>query len=119
MVDCPNCHAELPKPPEDVREWFRCDKCGVPLELPSGFAKLLYWTSIFGVLVLAVIIEEVVGRRFPGRELFTYLIEGCFLVVYGALARRFWKTKLSRPHVFDPYSSLNLSDMQKKLRGRG
>jgi hypothetical protein len=119
MGDCPNCHAELAKPPEDLREWFRCDKCGVPLEFPSGFAKLLYWASLLGVFALAVVIQEVAGKYFPGREFFIYLADGCFLVVYGALARMFWKTKLSRPHLFDPYSSLNLSDSRKKLRGRG
>ncbi len=40
------------------------------------------------------------------------------LILYAALVRFFWKTKFVRPRVFDPYSSLNLSDDKTKMRGR-
>jgi hypothetical protein len=53
MPDCPVCHHELEKPPEDIRDWFRCDNCGTPLQFPSTLGKMLYWISIFGVLLAA------------------------------------------------------------------
>jgi len=79
---------------------------------------MLYWTSIAVALVLGVGVAAIVGRYFPGREFAAYLIEGCVLALYGVLGRLFWKTGLSRPRLYDPYSAFNLSDSAKKLRGR-
>jgi hypothetical protein len=118
MPDRPNCHYELSQPPKDVREWFRCDNCGVPLQVPSGFAKMLYWLGIAVAVVLTLLGSEVVGRNFRGRESPVYLIEICIGVLFGVLARLLWKTRLSQPRLYDPYSALNLSDAAKQLRGR-
>jgi hypothetical protein len=118
MSTCPNCQHELQRPPEDVQEWFRCDQCGIPLQLPSSHSKTLYWLSIFGVLLVATISPFLSRKYFPAHEFPTYLLGSCIVAIYGGLARLFWKTKLSRPRLFDPYSSLDLSDSREKLRGR-
>ena len=118
MPNCPSCNHEIHRPPEDVREWFRCDNCGTPLQISSALSKTLYWTSIFGVFLIGIIFSFGSAKYFPGHEFPSYLLGGGILVVYGVLARLFWKTKLSRPRLHDPYSSLNLSDPRKKLRGR-
>lgn len=117
MQTCPSCRHEFQKPPEDIRDWFRCDQCGIPLRLASAFSKSLYWVSILVVLLVGIIpLFLSLGDIFEGADYQFYLLGGCILAVYGGLARLFWKTKLSRPRLYDPYSSLNLSDAQKKFR---
>lgn len=118
MPNCPSCHHELQNVPEDVRDWFRCESRGVPLQLSSALTKTLYWSSLVAVLVVGVIPLIFSMALFEGMDSQFYMLGGCILVVYGWLARFFWKTKLSRPRLYDPYSSLNLSDNRKKLRGR-
>jgi len=117
MQSCPSCRYELQKPPQDVRDWFRCDQCGTPLRLASTFTKTLYWVSILAVVLVGFIpLFLSVANMFEDTEYQFYVLGVCILAVYGGLARLFWKTRLSRPRLYDPYSSLNLSDAQRKLR---
>jgi hypothetical protein len=50
--------------------------------------------------------------------LFQFLFYSLPLMLYAALVRFFWTTRIARPRAFDPYSSLNLSDDRTKMRGR-
>src|SRR5207249_11260139 len=45
MPNCPICRHQLQKPPEDVRDWFRCENCGTPLQVPPLFGRVLLWIS--------------------------------------------------------------------------
>jgi len=121
MPVCPICGHELQKPPKDVRDWFRCEKCGTPLRMHSSLSKTLYWFSILGGLLLSLPLALFSIRYFQGRELSMFflagLLGGTILAVYAALARLFWNTKFTCPKPFDPYSSLNLSDARTKSRG--
>ncbi|HKW65140.1 MAG TPA: hypothetical protein VJN89_21475 [Candidatus Acidoferrum sp.] len=124
MPTCPICQADLQKPPEDVRDWFRCDTCGTPLQVPSDFARLLLWISIVlgavGTWVVGIIGAGYLRRIFPGMELHVpYAFMGAIVLgVYAVLVRWLWKTRLMRPKSCDPYSALGLSDDRKKTRGR-
>lgn len=121
MPVCPICRHQLPKPPKDVRDWFRCEKCGTPLQVSSSLSKTLYWASIFGGLVLSAPLALLSMQYFEGRELTMYfiagLLGGAVLSVYAGLARFFWSTKFLRLRPCDPYGSLNLSDDPTKFRG--
>jgi hypothetical protein len=121
MTVCPVCRHELQTPPKDMRDWFRCEKCGTPLRVPSSRSKMLYWFSIFGVLLAATTFPFLLGKYIEGREFTTYFIAGLLggtvLAVYAGLARFLWNTKFSPPRPYDPYSSLNLSDGCTKFRG--
>lgn len=121
MAVCPVCRHELQTPPKDIRDWFRCEKCGTPLQIPSGRTKMLYWFSVLGVLLASTTFPFLLGKYFEGREFtayFTaYLLGGTILATYAGLARFLWNTKFSRPRPYDPYSSLNLSDARTKFRG--
>jgi hypothetical protein len=123
MPQCPICHSDLQKPPEDVRDWFRCENCQTPLRVPPPFGKVLFALSTFGALCIFWVLEYLaIHYRFksPGGIpfLFHFLFYSVPLVLYAALVRFLWMTKIARPHVFDPYSSLNLSDDKTKMRGR-
>jgi len=121
MPVCPICRHELQKPPKDVRDWFRCEKCGTPLQVPSSLGKMLYWFSIFGVLLVSTTFPFLLRKYLEGREFSTYLLAGLLggtiLAVYAGLVRLLWNTKVSRLRPYDPYSSLNLSDARTKFRG--
>ena len=122
MAVCPICRHELQKPPKDIRDWYRCEKCGTPLQIPSLRSKMLYWFSIFGVLLVSITFPFFLGKYIEGREFTTYfiasLLGGTILALYAGLARLLWNTKFSRPRPYDPYSSLNLSDARTKFRGQ-
>jgi hypothetical protein len=123
MPKCPICRSDLQKPPEDVRDWFRCENCQTPLQVSARFGKVLFALSSMGVLVIYWTIEFFVLPYLP-KILWhvpysgTFLFYSLPLVLYAALVRLFWKTKFAHARVFDPYSSLNLSDDKTKLRGR-
>lgn len=124
MPNCPICRAELREPPEDVRDWFRCEQCGTPLQVPPRFGRILLWISTM-VCAVAIWISSYIGMRylrmvFPGFELPIpmTLMTGIVLGSYAWLVRRLWKTKLVQPRPCDPYSSLRLSDERTKMRGR-
>lgn len=122
MQNCPNCNFPINRPPDDIQEWFRCEHCHTPLRVPSELGRILFLVSAFGVLIGGSVIEVYVAHHhwrifkwFPeGFQFFSYTI---LLVFYGALIRLVWKTKLGAPKIYDPYSSLNLSDDKTKLRG--
>jgi hypothetical protein len=124
MPNCPICRHQLQKPPEDVRDWFRCENCGTPLQVPPLFGRVLLWASTLLlaalIWVLAYVGMRYLGMVFPGFELHLPMavMTGIVLGSYGWLVRRFWKTKLVNPRPCDPYSTLNLSDQQTKMRGR-
>src|ERR1700740_956636 len=121
MPVCPICRHELQKPPKDIRDWFRCEKCGTPLQVPYSLSKTLYWFSILGVLLVSTTFPFLLRKYIEGREFSTYLLAGLLggtiLAVYAGLARLFWNTKVSRLRPYDPYSSLNLSDARNKFPG--
>jgi hypothetical protein len=123
MQNCPRCHFPLSQPPEDIQDWFRCEHCQTPLRVPSELGRILFFVSSFGVLVVCWTFEYY-GIRYNPRifkwipEAIQFLFYGLPLILYGWLARFVWKTKLGAPRVYDPYSSLNLSDDKTKLRGR-
>lgn len=124
MPNCPICQMELREPPEDVRDWFRCDNCGTPLQVPSQFGRILFWISTV-VCLIVLWVFSYVGMRylrmvFPGLELHLPLASMAAIVLgtYALLIRWLWKTKLVRPRPCDPYSALGLSDDRKKMRGR-
>jgi hypothetical protein len=119
MARCPICRSELAEPPEDVRDWFRCDQCGTPLQVPSSVAKIVFAITI-GVFFIATgwLFAYFSGQNFGLVNHFLfYLIAGSFLTFEAAIARIFWKTRLAQPRPCDPYSSLNLSDDRKRMRG--
>jgi hypothetical protein len=124
IPNCPICRHQLQKPPEDVRDWFRCENCGTPLQVPPLFGRVLLWASTMllavVIWVLAYVGMRYLGMVFPGLELHipVAVMTGIVLGSYGWLVRRFWKTKLVNPRPCDPYSALNLSDQQTKMRGR-
>jgi len=124
MPNCPICRHQLQKPPEDVRDWFRCENCGTPLQVPPLFGRVLLWISTV-LLAMAIWVLGYVGMRylgmiFPGLELHIPMavMTGIVLGSYGWLVRRLWKTRFVNPLPCDPYSTLNLSDQQTKMRGR-
>lgn len=121
MPVCPICAHELQKPPKDVRDWFRCEKCGTPLQLHSSLSKMLYWSRIFGVLLVSSTFPLLVGKYLEGREFSAYLLAcvlgATILALYAASARLLWNTRFSNPRPHDPYTSLNLSNGQTKFRG--
>jgi len=123
MPHCPKCNFLLCSPPDDIQDWFRCENCHTPLRLPSELGRILFFVSTFGVLVVFWTIESF-GIRHNWRifklipEGFDFLLYGFPLVIYGALIRLVWNTKLTALKVYDPYSALNLSDDKTKLRGR-
>jgi len=123
MPNCPKCNFPLSTPPEDIQDWFRCEHCYTPLRVPSELGRILFFVSSFGVLVVCWTLEFY-GIRYNWRifrlipDAFQFLFYGLPLIIYGGLIRLVWKTKLSAPRVYDPYSSLNLSDDKTKLRGR-
>ena|SRR5258707_11571906 len=119
MPNCPVCQYELQKPPDDVRDWFRCDNCGTPLQVPSILGKVLFGISTAVILLTFWTLPGILRRYFRIADFPTYLLLGSVTAIYGFLARLVWKTKLTRPRLYDPYSALNLSDNRKKLRGRG
>jgi hypothetical protein len=119
MPHCPVCQNELEKPPDDVRDWFRCEQCGTPLQIPSVLGKILFCISTAVILVACWMLPFILRRYFRLPDFPTYLILGSVAAIYGFLGRIVWKTKLTRPRPYDPYSSLNLSDERKKLRGHG
>lgn len=118
MPICPVCRHELQKPPDDIADWFRCEQCGVPLKIPSVVAKVLFGASTAALLVVFWSLPFVSQRYFRELHFSGYLMLSFVTAVYGFLARLVWKTKLTQPRPYDPYSSLNLSDDRKKLRGR-
>lgn len=124
MPICPSCRHPLQNPPEDVRDWFRCENCGTPLKVPPFFGPLLLWASeillAVGIWVLAHLGMRHLGKVAPGFEMYLseFVLTGISLGLYGWLVRRFWKTKLVNPRPCDPYSSLNLSDQQTRMRSR-
>jgi len=76
-----------------------------------------------GVLITCWTIEYFAIRYQPKLfeglpHFFHFLFYTLPLILYAALVRFFWKTKFACPRVFDPYSSLNLSDDKMKMRGR-
>ena len=123
MPNCPKCNFLLSAPPDDIQDWFRCENCHTPLRLPSELGRILFFGSTFGVLVVFWTIEFL-GMRHNWRifklipAASNFLLYGLPLVIYGALTRLVWNTKLTTPKVYDPYSALNLSDDKTKLRGR-
>ena len=108
MPKCPICRHQLQKPPEDVRDWFWCENCGTPLQVPPLFGRVLLWASTMllaaVIWVLAYIGMRYLGMVFPGLELHIPLavMTGIVLGSYGWLARRLWKTKLVNPRLCDP-----------------
>ncbi len=104
MPLCPLCNCELGKPPEDAREWFRCQNCGGALKAPSGLANVLFWVSIFA--------SGRFGLVSPDGELSSSLAG----TIYAALIRFFWKANLLRPQPYSPYSSLGLTDSNRNPR---
>ena len=124
MPNCPICGRELNRPPEDVRDWFRCDGCGTPLQVPPAFGRGLMWVSTMLLAVVIWILAYVgmryLGMVFPGLELHIpmTMMTAIILGSYGWLVRRLWKTKFVRPRPCDPYSALGLSDEKAKMRGR-
>ncbi len=124
MPNCPICHYELQKPPEDIRDWFRCENCGTPLRVPPRFGRVLFAISTLAlalvIWVLGYIGMRYLGMVFPGLEIHipAVVMFGIVLGTYAWLVRRFWKTKLVQPRPCDPYSAMNLSDDRTKLRGR-
>jgi hypothetical protein len=119
MPRCTVCQHELQKPPDDVRDWFRCEQCGTPLQIPSVIGKILFGISTAVLLVACWMLPIILRRYFQLTDFPIYLMLGSIAAIYGFLGRIVWKTKLTRPRPYDPYSSLNLSDERKKLRGRG
>jgi hypothetical protein len=122
MQHCPKCHFPLSQPPEDIQDWFRCEHCQTPLRVPSDLGRILFFAGSFGALVVFWTFEYYGARYYP--RIFRWMPEathavlfGLPLILYGWLARFMWKTKLSAPKVYDPYSALNLSDDKTKLRG--
>lgn len=121
---CPICHATLQEPPDDVRDWFRCNSCGTPLQISTIFGRILFWISTMLLAILIWILGYVgmryLGMVFPGLELHipVAVVTGVVLGSYAWLARKFWKSRLVRPRPCDPYSALNLSDTETKMRGR-
>ena len=117
MPTCPICQSQLQKPPEDIKDWFRCETCGTPLQVPPAIGKTFLAVSIGFFLALYYALAFF-ARNYPHvSELFFYAVFGFITVIYTFLARLFWKTRLIRPSSHDPYSSLNLSDSRKKMRG--
>ena len=123
MPLCPICQSDLQKPPEDVRDWFRCENCQTPLRVPPRFGKVLFVLSTFGALCLCWVLEYLaihyrlkILMNVPA--FMSFLFYSLPLILYAALVRMFWTTRIARPRVFDPYSSLNLSDDRTKMRGR-
>lgn len=123
MPNCPKCNFRLGSPPDDIQDWFRCENCHTPLRVPSELGRILFFVSSFGVLLVCWTFEYY-GIRYNWRifrlvpEALQFLFYGLPLIFYGGLARLVWKTKVSAPRVYDPYSALNLSDDKTKLRGR-
>jgi len=124
MPICPICRHQLQEPPEDVRDWFRYENCGTPLQFPPLFGRVLLCASTLllaaVIWVLAYVGMRYLGMVFPGLELHSPMavMTGIVLGSYGWLVRRFWKTKLVKPRPRDPYSALHLSDQQLKMRVR-
>ena len=124
MPNCPICRHQLQEPPEDVRDWFRYENCGTPLQFPPLFGRVLLCASTLllaaVIWVLAYVGMRYLGMVFPGLELHSPMsvMTGIVLGSYGWLVRRFWKTKLVKPRPRDPYSALHLSDQQLKMRVR-
>ena len=62
---------------------------------------MLYWFSVFGVLLISTTFPFLLGKYLEGREFTTYftayLLGGTILAVYAGLARLLWNTKFSRP----------------------
>jgi len=108
MPKCPICRHQLQKPPEDVRDWFRCENCGTPLQVPPLFGRVLLWASTMllaaVIWVLAYIEMRYLGMVSRGLELHILLavMTGIVLGSYGWLAGRLWKTKLVNPRPCDP-----------------
>jgi hypothetical protein len=124
MPNCPICNSNLPKPPEDVQDWFRCETCGTPLRVSTTVGKIIFGFSVAILLItfwtgfgLLHHLSKFNGLSVVGEKL---LVGSMFTIVagiYAFLIRLLWKSKLFQPRPCDPYSSLNLSDDRKKLRG--
>ena len=104
MPLCPLCNCDLGKPPEDAREWFRCQNCGGALKAPSGLAQVLFWVSIFASGRFGLV---------PLDGEFSSSVAG---TIYAALTSFFWKANLLRPESYSPYSSLGLTGSNRNPR---
>jgi hypothetical protein len=113
MPNCPKCNHLLRNAPEDAREWFRCENCGASLRLPSSISKGLYWLCIFGPAFGAVAFSKLLSKYFH-MKIALYAIEGAFLAIYAAATRLLWKTRWSRPQLYDPYSAFNFTESSRK-----
>ena len=125
MPTCPVCNSALPKPPEDVQDWFRCQGCGTPLQISTTIGKLLFGFSVAILLIsfwtgfgLLHQVPRLNGLSVLGERLFVGSMFTIVVGIYAFLVRLLWKSRLFQPRPCDPYSSLNLSDDRKKLRGR-
>jgi hypothetical protein len=120
MPDCPKCGFALSRPPDDVQEWFRCDHCKIPLRMPSETTKAIYVASIVlsvsascgALFYLLPYVSRLLGINVE----FGFAFFPAPAIIGVWLGRFVWYAKLAGPRVYDPYSSLNLSN-DKKLRG--
>lgn len=116
MPRCPKCDHALANAPEDAREWFRCESCGAGLRLPTSFSKALFWLCVFGPFFGLLILADLLGKYFHLRISIGIALDGSILAVYAAATRLMWKTKWSRPQLYDPYSTFNFTESAKKPR---
>jgi len=118
-------NSALLKPPEDARDWFRCQTCGTPLQLPLFSGKLLFALSVGAPLALIWDFPFLDMRLSDFRtwsgilhEATNFVIFLAIATIYGYVVRLLWKSKLFQPRPCDPYSSLNLSSERMKMRGK-
>ena len=124
MPKCPICKSNLHKPPEDVQEWFRCEVCGTPLQISTKLGKILFGLSVALLLIacwsaftLVPHLLRLKGLSEIGINIFVGSAAAIVPAIYAFLIRHLWNSKLFQPRPCDPYSSLNLSDACKKMRG--
>jgi hypothetical protein len=114
MPSCTVCNMEQDKPPDDVRDWFRCTNCQTALRVPPRFGGILLWISVVGALLVlwaTIYLLAFLRVRLPLH--IQIPLDAVVLGVYGILGRFVWKTKLVRLRVYYPYSSLQLTDYPK------
>jgi hypothetical protein len=99
MPNCPICRHELQEPPEDARDWFRCENCGTPLQVPPLFGRVLLWASTLFLAAIIWVLGYIgmlkLGMVFPSFELHisVAVMTGIVLGSYG------WHADSERPNL--------------------
>gem|GEM_PF-6437736 len=82
MPKCLVCHHALQTPRGAARDWFRCDICGIFLQVPSRLGRVLFGLSTMAPLIVIWTLPFISSRYLRGLHFPLYSVVGFVLALY-------------------------------------